>query len=528
MTQSVFDHRRSAPAFLEPGSGTAFAHTVAYRLGKLAERGILRGDWLDCGCAEGGYAIALARAGATSVAGVDADENRVRVARGRPRGAPVTFQCASATALPYADESFDAVLLNEVLEHVDDEDAVLSEIWRVLRAEGHLAIFSPNRWFPFEGHGARLDQGRSLEFPVPLLPWLPARFTRRVMRARNYWPHELRDRVRAHGFEVMAMQSAFPQFEAFPWLPRLVIERYRRLVPRLERTPGIRRLGVSTFLLCRKTSARTLPGARGTFAAPSRYWEGVHRTRSGLAAVGYDGFGEPFNRWMYRLRRRVFFDAVAPHVADARRLDVLDVGSGSGFYLDLWQELGVERLTGSDVSPAAVSGLKGRYPALELLQFDIGGDPAQLPMQRFDVVSAFDVLFHIVDDERYRRAFCNLGLLIKPGGLLVFSEHFLRGGARRVSTVQKNRSLAEIERVLGDNGLAPLMRRRMFFLMNYPADSRDPLHVGSWLLLAQAITKWNRLGDVVGPVLYPIERALVARPKPGPSTDLMICRRTVA
>src|SRR4051812_45501937 len=66
--------------------------------------------------------------------------------------------------LRFEDQSFDGVLLNEVLEHIADEAASSSEIRRVLRPYGFLAAISPNRWFPFEGHGMRLF-GHDLGFP---------------------------------------------------------------------------------------------------------------------------------------------------------------------------------------------------------------------------------------------------------------------------------------------------------------------------------------------------------------------------
>jgi SAM-dependent methyltransferase len=255
MLESCHSAALGGPAFLERGSSTAYEQTVPYRLGKLAEHGVLRGDWLDCGCAEGGYTRALVAGGARSAIGVDVEEDRVREAEDAPHPPEVGFQVAPAERLPFAAERFDGVLLNEVLEHVGDEGAALREIRRVLRPGGHLALFSPNRWFPFEGHGARSPRGWTLDVPVPLLPWLPARLTRRVMRARNYWPRELRDLVRANDFEIVAMRSAFPQFEVFPWMPPSAIARYRRLIPTLERVPGARRLGVSTFVLARKPEA---------------------------------------------------------------------------------------------------------------------------------------------------------------------------------------------------------------------------------------------------------------------------------
>src|SRR6185295_15840006 len=77
-------------------------------------------------------------------------------------------------AIPFPDEFFDAVLLNEVLEHVPNERTVLLEIHRVLRRSGRLFVFSPNRWFPFETHGAELKMnGYKIPPYVPLIPYIP-------------------------------------------------------------------------------------------------------------------------------------------------------------------------------------------------------------------------------------------------------------------------------------------------------------------------------------------------------------------
>lgn len=48
--------------------------------------------------------------------------------------------CCSATALPFADASFDTVVANHMLYHLDDPDAGLREFARVLRPGGRLAV----------------------------------------------------------------------------------------------------------------------------------------------------------------------------------------------------------------------------------------------------------------------------------------------------------------------------------------------------------------------------------------------------
>lgn len=237
---------------LEPGLSTATGTNVEYRLGKLQARGLLKGLWLDCGCADGGYSVALRERGADRVVGFDIEQDRVAQAtKLRSDTEDLSFCCGFSEALPFRDDSFDGVFLNEVLEHVVDEGATLAEIRRVLRPGGRLVLMSPNRWFPFEGHGATIGRW-STGAPVPLLPWLPTGLSKRWVKARNYWPYEMRNLVRKAGFHIVSSESIFPVLEVYPWLPQGLIRVYRRIVPTLEKLPFIRRFGVSTFVLAEK------------------------------------------------------------------------------------------------------------------------------------------------------------------------------------------------------------------------------------------------------------------------------------
>jgi GT2 family glycosyltransferase len=67
------------------------------------------------------------------------------------RRANVRFVEGDATDLAFPDESFDAVTMFDVLEHIPDDARAVSEAFRVLRPGGFLLVTSPNeRWrFPF-------------------------------------------------------------------------------------------------------------------------------------------------------------------------------------------------------------------------------------------------------------------------------------------------------------------------------------------------------------------------------------------
>jgi SAM-dependent methyltransferase len=96
-------------------------------------------DVLDAGAGQGTLAARLARLG-FEVTSTDASPAAVAVLRERLPGR--VFE-ADVTSLPFPDSSFDAAVLGEVLEHVEDDRGALEEIARVLRSGGVLALSVP-------------------------------------------------------------------------------------------------------------------------------------------------------------------------------------------------------------------------------------------------------------------------------------------------------------------------------------------------------------------------------------------------
>lgn len=87
------------------------------------------------------------------------------------------YHQVSDTQLPFADESFDVVLTNHVIEHVGDERAQhahLAELHRVLRPDGVGYLAVPNRWMLVEPH-----------YRLAFLSWLPHGLRTPYLRATN-------------------------------------------------------------------------------------------------------------------------------------------------------------------------------------------------------------------------------------------------------------------------------------------------------------------------------------------------------
>jgi SAM-dependent methyltransferase len=93
---------------------------------------------LDLGCDDGSWTAEVASAARASfVTGIEIVGERARLAR--DRGVEVVIADLNRR-LPLADESFDLVHANQVIEHVGDIDLFLSEVARVLRPAGEVVL----------------------------------------------------------------------------------------------------------------------------------------------------------------------------------------------------------------------------------------------------------------------------------------------------------------------------------------------------------------------------------------------------
>jgi ubiquinone/menaquinone biosynthesis C-methylase UbiE len=213
---------------------------------------------LDCGCGAGEYVRALAHGGADAW-GIEFSREKVATA---PREVARRVSIGDLHDIAMRDATVDAVLLNEVLEHVPDDGRALREVYRVLKPGGTVLVFSPNRRYPFETHGAFLrGSARRIPHYTPFVPYVPLALSRRVVDfwARNYWPHELRRLVRRAGFRIVHTDFVWQTFEGISQRqPKLITQLspvLRRASGLLERLPGIRSLGVSQFIVARKPLA---------------------------------------------------------------------------------------------------------------------------------------------------------------------------------------------------------------------------------------------------------------------------------
>ena len=164
----------------------------------LLDGRVARGaSFLDVGCGTGAMSGELSEIG--TVTSLDFEHAALDFARSRGLSRLVQ---ASAEALPFPSDTFDAVTALDVIEHLDDDHAAASEIRRVLKPGGIAVVSVPAFAFLWSEHDVALHH------------------------RRRYRIHEFRDLFRRAGMEVehasYVMTALFPAVAAVRMIQKVL------------------------------------------------------------------------------------------------------------------------------------------------------------------------------------------------------------------------------------------------------------------------------------------------------------------
>lgn len=214
--------------------------------GAAGER--LKGRILENGCGVGIYLERLSEQ-SQMAAGLEFDLQRAQEAR---INSPHIMNAASEN-LPLPDASFDFILSHEVLEHVQDDRKCVEEMVRVLASGGRMAVFTPNRGYPFETHG--IYWRSEYHFGnIPLVNYLPRKSRDRLApHVRVYSSQDMRRLFFNLPLRIVQREIIFGAYDNIiarrPTFGRLL----RGILQDLEKSPA-RVFGLSHFWVLEKVN----------------------------------------------------------------------------------------------------------------------------------------------------------------------------------------------------------------------------------------------------------------------------------
>jgi SAM-dependent methyltransferase len=266
---------------------------------------------------------------------------------------------------------------------------------------------------------------------------------------------------------------------------------------------------------------------------PRDHWSRLHE-RGDLSSVGQSGLPAALNAWLYRaLERRVRWFARRHRVTEGVTT-AFDVGAGTGYWVRVWHDLGVPRVDGCDLVPAAVERLEAEFGARgdRFVVADIGAADPGLPAGPYDLVSIMNVLLHLTDDEAFRRALASIAGLVAPGGRLILVEPILLDASyerpKSATQTSRARALAAYRDPLLAAGLELVELRGAAAMANNPieAGSRAAYdrYLRWWRWVAPRAKASPRSIRWIGPLMLVLDRLALAAGA-APSSKIVLFRR---
>ncbi len=267
---------------------------------------------------------------------------------------------------------------------------------------------------------------------------------------------------------------------------------------------------------------------------PEGYWEERLSKDFSLGGVGYSGLGLEYNKWLYKGRLRALKRALEIGKIDPHGKHVLDIGVGTGFYIDYWKRRDVKSATGIDITEKSTSSLKAKYPECEFIKADISSKQLPLLSRKYDIITAFDVLFHIVDEDKFEQALSNIANLSHQDTQILIMDSFLKEN-RPPGFHEYHRTMDRYKEALSKVGMEPVIIVPIFYVMNNPIDMasirnkfmKKVLPI-TWFAITRICYLGNSLGFfgrsvnyLLGFILYLADGAILKYAKDGPSSKLL-------
>lgn len=199
------------------------ANTIEFYTQKYTAEEMFKGKKvLDVGCGAGGKSLYYASLGAKKVSGIEVvahyEQEALGLAKEKGLEDRFEFVCGDAARMPFEDNSFDTIIVNDAMEHVDEPEKVLQECLRVLVPKGRVFINFPPYYHPY---GAHLSDAIGI-------PWVHLFFTERALiNGYKELVRNLPDGQKRIDFRISKDKHGN---EYFSYINRMTIKRFKKII----------------------------------------------------------------------------------------------------------------------------------------------------------------------------------------------------------------------------------------------------------------------------------------------------------
>lgn len=275
------------------------------------------------------------------------------------------------------------------------------------------------------------------------------------------------------------------------------------------------------------------------------YWDKLLGDNFSLRGVGWPNWPESYNSIVYKKYLKGFIKVINylklnQGLEINKDVSVFEVGAGTGFYTNYFQQLGVKDYVGIDISEISISNLKLKFPDYSFERIDISQntDLVKSHVESFDIICVVDVLLHVTDDARFRNAVNNICCMLKKGGYLIIGDQITIYRTKNHSDNSKyktdvSRNIRYIEEVFSkfNINVVKIFHRQTFFL-NKNIDFKHPffekIHNIFFYFLNGSLSvfrKSNVYGHLVGKPLSFLDLIIVPFQKYSKNNKFVLLRK---
>ena len=243
--------------------------------------------------------------------------------------------------------------------------------------------------------------------------------------------------------------------------------------------------------------------------------------------------GPAYNGKIYERRLEVLNQMLTRHLSKSiDQLRVLDIGCGSGFYTAYWAAEGVQNYFGIDISSLTIKHLSSEYPDYTFINADITAAdiPAIEDLGSFDVVTVFDVFYHIVDDRQFSNAVGHIGDFSGRSGCVFVMDH-LYSDRYQLSKHVLYRDRDEYLSIFERSGLGLVDDELLFHFLVPPLSGFyliDYLTAGIFKLTGMVVRTSDRLAGWVATMLSHLDARLRAAGRNVSNCEMLVFKKTEA